>query len=1485
MEFNVEPYNDDFIENAKDNNYLRILFKPGFAVQARELTQIQSILQNQIKSFGDHIFQDGSPVIGGNLSLDNNVTYLKLDETYNNEDIELDLFVGEIILRDSDSLVQAKVLASYFPSGGTPTLLVKYLSGVDFSDGDVFKIAGTTTRAKCIDSSASGKGTIVSINDGIFYVDGYFVTISPQTAVVSAYGQNANVKIGLEVGNDVVDYAVDSTLLDPAQDSFNYQAPGADRYQFSLNLSTRPLDTAIDESKFFELMRLENGAITKQIKYPIYSEIEKTLARRTFDESGDYTVTPFRASVSESYDDNKYIINIEPGKAYVKGFEFETIGTFRMEVNKPRTVGIDTRSMVDIDFDTSYGNYLKLKNVWGSNSSSFLDTDVLESVDLHCTHAANVAAGVGSIGANNFTYSNTKIGTARIRNVSRDIPAQEGGTDDSNGVFNMYLTDVSIAPRLFRLEANGGAANTITLPTHASTAEGAYDNVSITVLPILLTSVANVNVANVFINSTRVNANSAVANVFNGNVAVGAIIRVGEETRQVVRVNTTGDYLIVNTAFTKTVIGTNSLSNPLSVFVQSDYSSNVTNQSRTILSYNGSSKVATLDRPFDDSARVITNTIVQLDFAIKDIESLMDANVTYLVAGDGQKHANAHANIAIQSLLINGDAEMFEPSRKQLIFPLPRSTVKRASLNNVDYTHTKYSQLTGAAGVFTLSVETWESIPWSITNSNIEDNLIAVVRESSTLANGSIVKLTTSEVAPSGSGLQITLASTVAKIDVYCNVKENDTEDRIRTKTYRSNPNLTVSPFNYPLDTGVTNEYTVNVPNVGNVAKINVANGLIFITDPIMTQVFPGDAIKLYVPDVVNIRRILAGNTTSVATATNYEDITDHFVIDLGQTDELYDHAKIILKQGYPSPNCMLTIHADFYDHTYPAGASFFSVDSYSTAIYEDGAIPIYYSTLGNVYFLRDCLDFRPTRRIGLADDTLDVGILPNADAATELSFDYYLPRIDKLVLSKTKEFRVIKGISSPTPIPPDDNEDSMTLYTIYLPPFVATVNDVRLKYVDNRRYTMKDISEIDKRIESIEYYTALNNIENRAISDDSKYEDGTDKAKFGIIGEGFRNFNIADYKDPDFNVTVRDDEMGPKLINAPISMKLLSTSNVLENDRTLTLNYTETTMVSQPVTSNKLISVQPFLFAEFIGDCTLFPEMDFWVSEELKPEVIKAPPTQDAPPVIKSPDVIRDRCEEGPIRQTAVPTISAISLISLTPGGDPPAVDASNTAPVLNPQSSPVIPSVPHNSIILGCGFPIDNIDEVVPVVPPPPPVPPPAPPTSLPVYVTPVRPRGGGGCVTLESFIPWIDMQMFNGKKVDRAYQIRGGHKILLSSPTEMRLGSYVDVVKDVAVEVQPCVRILTKSDVALVCSTSAPIPTSEKGIMKAPYVLGEKVAVYKDGMQYWDEVVNVESVGELFVRPIDANGQCFWAGEKENAYILHHNARLGMTQIQKV
>ena len=56
-----------------------------------------------------------------------------------------------------------------------------------------------------------------------------------------------------------------------------------------------------------------------------------------------------------------------------------------------------------------------------------------------------------------------------------------------------------------------------------------------------------------------------------------------------------------------------------------------------------------------------------------------------------------------------------------------------------------------------------------------------------------------------------------------------------------------------------------------------------------------------------------------------------------------------------------------------------------------------------------------------------------------------------------------------------------MHLYTISLPPYVLSTEDVNFETVDNRRYTMRDIGEIDKKIDRVEYYTQLSLLETAA--------------------------------------------------------------------------------------------------------------------------------------------------------------------------------------------------------------------------------------------------------------------------------------------------------------------------------------------------------------------------------------------------------------------
>ena len=1489
MEFNIEPYYDDFDDNARDNNYMRILFKPGKAVQARELTQMQSILQNQIKQFGDHVFQDGSPVIGGNLTLDNKVRHIKLLETFNNVDIEIEDFDRKVV-RNTSGSVQAKVLATYFPTDGIPTLVVKYLTGLEFQDGDVIKIAGSTTQAQLIASNASGQATVVSINEGVFYVDGFFVQVSDQTVVAAAYDVTANVKIGLEINDTIVDSEIDTTLLDPAQGSFNYQAPGGDRYQFNLTLSTRPLDSIIDEAQFFELMRLENGIITKQVKYPIYAELEKTLARRTFDESGDYTVRPFRASVMDGTDANNYTIIIEPGKAYVKGFEFETLGQVKIDVEKPRSA-TDVKSIVDVDVDTSSGNYLYVTSIVSpGQGNAFINIAAMEKVDIHCGTATQINVGLGSSAANGFIYQNTKIGTARVRDFVREDNSTESIVD-GNGVYRIYLTDVNIVPKVL-LAAGTHTSNTINVASgqFMPRTNGLYSNVSLTILPIKLDAVANVYAS--YANAFNVNANSS--GTFAGKISVGDIIRVGDFAKEVVRVDTGN--LVVNSIFSYALA--NSASNPVLVYKQTAHTQNVGGQTRTIANSWWQSNYATLqlDRPFDNLGVPDSNTVFQLNFGVDDAECIVSG---LAVANSLLANVNTAMNVAIDSKLISGDVVLSEPKDKVFIYQLPGTFVARTSINNVDYEHDKAilnkTVSVGSPGVFIIGAGdlSTATIPWSGTTSSIRQNLVIAVRDNggSTTPNGAILNLTSANVTVTSSQITIDTGDALLQsIDAIIRVKVNDAEDLIRTKTYYADSSFSADPFTYP-SSNATQNTEVSITNLGHVASLNLANGLIWLSNPTYNAVRPGDSISLFLPDVVKVNKVLMGNTTHYPDANNVSDITERFVFDYGQRDDKYDHAKIILKQGYSTPSGKLLVHVNFYHHIYSSTnkLSFFGPSSYGADQYDDNLIPVYTDTNGNILYLRDCLDFRPSRPVGDVADTFNVPNFPQPDSTTELSFNYYLPRVDKLVLSKDKEFRVIKGKSAVIPSIPKDDDDAMTMYTLRLPPYVNDVQDIRTEYNENRRFTMKDISSIDKRVQKLEFFVSLNNVENLAMNDKTLYEDNTEKEKFGIVGENFRNFSIADFKDPGFSCALDQGFLTPRTTTLPLAFKNKVLADMKLNKKTISLNFTETPAISQNLVSDKAVSVQPFLFGQFNGIVEMAPETDFWTDNQLKPEIITVPERVRIEHTTVIKETIIEKEPQITIQQI-FPTRNVETIIIREPAVLPPSplppdeiivkhppppiiVDPQPVEPpppALPPEPPPLPweppPPPPPPPEIIDIGVP-PEVPIWIPIEPPPPE------PEPVVVVKQPIR-TGGGGCVVLESFVPLIEQKLYNGNPVTQAYMLMDGMDILLAN--EVSLETVVGKVVHSGIEWQPCVRITTECGTSLVCSTTAPIPTLNNGVMKAPNLIGQMIGVNKDNESAWKEVVSVEYLGEKFVRGIDTGNNSFWAGETEGAYILHHNMR---------
>ena len=129
--FNVKPYYDDY-DSSK--NFHRVLFRPAYSVQARELTQLQTILQNQITKFGNHIFQNGSMVIPGDINFDLKYDYIKVNSAYNTLEVETyrTSFLNKIITGGTTG-VKAKVIGTVAATSSTSTtsadpltLYVKY---------------------------------------------------------------------------------------------------------------------------------------------------------------------------------------------------------------------------------------------------------------------------------------------------------------------------------------------------------------------------------------------------------------------------------------------------------------------------------------------------------------------------------------------------------------------------------------------------------------------------------------------------------------------------------------------------------------------------------------------------------------------------------------------------------------------------------------------------------------------------------------------------------------------------------------------------------------------------------------------------------------------------------------------------------------------------------------------------------------------------------------------------------------------------------------------------------------------------------------------------------------------------------------------------------------------------------------------------------------------------------------------------------------
>jgi len=458
---NVSPYYDDFNEpdvGAKDKNYYKVLFNPGKPVQARELNTLQSILQDQVETFGSHIFKEGSMVIPGNIVYDNQFYAVKLNPTQFGVNIVsyLEKFVGKKIIGQTSGTT-ATIQMVQLPNSDVEyaTLYVKYQdsdSTFTFNEfqneeslysNENIEYFGTTILAgtpfaSTIASNATSTGSAASIGEGVYFIRGTFVRVPKQTIILDYYTNTPSYRVGLRIKEEIITAKDDFSLYDNAKGFTNYAAPGADRFKISLTLTKKLLTDVNNDTDFVELLRVKDGNIKKVESKSQYSVIRDYLAQRTYDESGDYVVTPFQFSLNNSLNnrlgndglffnnekteqnntpsDDLMCVKFSPGKAYVRGYDIEKTGVEIVDVLKPRT----TFSKSDINIPFEMGNLIRVNNVSGAPKQKAV-------VELYNQRKTSTSASSG-----------TKIGDARVYTFSVTDAAYSNAATN----WDLYLYDI-----------------------------------------------------------------------------------------------------------------------------------------------------------------------------------------------------------------------------------------------------------------------------------------------------------------------------------------------------------------------------------------------------------------------------------------------------------------------------------------------------------------------------------------------------------------------------------------------------------------------------------------------------------------------------------------------------------------------------------------------------------------------------------------------------------------------------------------------------------------------------------------------------------------------------------------------------------------------------------------------------------------------------------------------------------------------------------
>jgi hypothetical protein len=1369
-DLNVFPYYDDY---DPTKNFYRVLFRPGVAVQARELNQLQTILQSQIEKFGDNIFKRGTIIEGCNISRHPVLPYVKIKDTetdgtqlsvtafegmavrnsanvtghivktvagfesrapdlntlyvkYNSSGTDsntstfaagdtLEVYSplypifktrvnnGSSLFSNTDAVVVVSALALQNSTGGatfpgsafvagqtiqngvanlviieanttanTDALILKVrplaadlltanTTKWRFGPGETIRNASTANTAnvvaligtgaagslvtdalgKVTSISVIGQGTGyyvpphitvmkqttsslsateiadldvaalnfmaaitvansalspigtgygVTVDEGTIYQKGFFSRVSQQLAVVNKYSNTGFDKsVGFYTAEDIIDSNEDTSLLDNATGTFNYAAPGADRLKLTPELTVLAKEEADANTDFLPIIEFADGRPYKQNQSTVYNVIGDEIAKRTYEESGNYVLDQFifsmRDSATFSETASVFKMNVDPGKAYINGYRVET-EHYRANVAKGVATGTNNAAKLRL----GYGSYVRVKELGGNFAFN-----IGAQVDLHDAAAAYVTTSAGNV----ISASGNKIGEARIRSVT----LESGQIGAADAVYRLYLFDVVMnggknfgnVRSVYYGGTNKGVADVIIGASGQAQLEDAGSTSLLYNSVPAMKSAANISYTYRTVNESEtantsgfieLNLGAGEAFPYSGALSTSAkneLLIIPKANYQALAA-ATGTISIGAGSTANTLVAGAGGTNFLNVFSAGDFI-------KFANSTGGTTVVAQVSQVTGASSMVLTAGAGQT-YSGGTATLYYPANVPVSLSSKAARYANVSvSNSQVMTIfLANNIANSTGSSSSanvMVVYNATRTSVSSAVKSSNRSVHTRVVCSNNAGGV---------NGPWALGLSDAY-RLRKVFQ-----ANGaSFAQSFNANTGMIGSGTA----------NAFIVIPDNKFANG--DSVVYSNTGMTTGI------SGLTNGGTffavfANSTGMALASTRGGANLTLTATATSENHTLTGQPI------------FFTGNTSGAL------DVTNDFYVDTNQKEDYLDTSYLYRKPRATalSSNDVLLVQYDVFTggdagvktiSSYPIDDTLGFDALIASANVHTMEIPEILGTGGIYYDLRDQYDFRPrsANTINLITDISSVAAGANAasiinptepsssarftasekffpapDTDLTANIEFYLGRTDRVVVDSNGDFVVRPGKNGFLNEVPPEPQNSITLQVLTIPPYpslpgslsadMAKIIDTKvanesygrriknytvkslISATDRSRiqvkgYKMSDIASLENRIKTLEYYVSFTLAEALAKARfiPSSLDSLNDRFRFGFFVDPFTDYNYSDLGNPEYYATIKEDQLGPKLTELNLEFKPEDGATGI-----VTLPFNEFTIVSQ---------------------------------------------------------------------------------------------------------------------------------------------------------------------------------------------------------------------------------------------------------------------------------------------------------------------------------